>query len=326
MLTTGSSAQAYETDQLTDRHLPLPDAAPAANAQMDEVLDRAIRRTRRRVGCGDPEHTFTVLARSIHKVGAKNKLVLSKGFFRSFGHGSYAAWLETTPALERRDFLEREDLYGEVSPWHSAILAIAGPSSTLRLAGVLMGTDKPDHFLELGFNYLQRSRWGAEPARAYRYGARTERRGFGLWTSKAFSFADLAANRRGFEFYRSLLGKSSPIQLDDEGCAVRVADWRWSRWVDWRWDEVLNPSVYTPIIQRNIAERLRRDREVYCTSYAAWGSKAYHRLLARVLRDPPTDYMSGEAPPRTDPYQLARLCDPARPYQPASSVGAPPGP
>jgi hypothetical protein len=40
-----------------------------------------------------------------------------------------------------------------------------GTNSTFRLNGVLVGSDKPDHFWDLGYAYARRSGWGEHPER-----------------------------------------------------------------------------------------------------------------------------------------------------------------
>jgi hypothetical protein len=131
-----------------------------------------------------------------------------------------------------------------------------------------LGTDKVDHFLATGYQYLRWSRFGDDPDRAIRRGTRTERRMYGQMTSKAFSYGDLAANWDGYQFYSGLLGEDSLLQVDEEGCVERVSSWDWTTWATPAWDEFVNPSVYGERVQQALKQQLQPDREKLCAMYA----------------------------------------------------------
>ncbi len=301
-------ATAYETDQLTDRHLPLRDITPAANAKANEIVRQSIDETNRRTGCDAPvARTRRVLARRLHHNLASKKPVWSRGLFRAPGYTVYSHWMETDPAVERRSFARpRTDIYSSLAVWHSFVLSTAGTTSTFRLGDVLMGPDKPDHFFDLGWRYWKRSREGSEPLRGIRWGAATENTIYGMFTSKTFSFADLAANHAGFVWFDQLLEVDGDIVRGDDGCLVQRRDFDWRDWVSDDWDEVLNPSVHTRLVQRGLTRHLRRHREAYCASYAQWGDGHAEHLAAKLAERPV--YAQGRIPQRSDPYQLDRLC------------------
>jgi hypothetical protein len=299
-------ALAYETDQLTDRAQPLADQAWIANLAMDTVLAQAAVATNEALGCGaDEERTRRVLARHIYHLTSRNELVEERSGLRKMGYGRYDAWLEGDVG-DQRDFDDRSDIFGGVHLHSSVILNRVGTCGTLRIGDTLLGIDKLTHFLDLGYGYYHRSRWGAHPERALAWGTRTERTWLGKMSSKTFSYADLAANWEGYLFYRDLLTPGSPLQRDDEGCVVRSAPFRWQDWVDWEYDEVLNPSVHTRQVQQDVTAHLESHREQICADYARWGGPWYSEHLAALDPDPP--YVSGHHPPRTDPYHLDALC------------------
>lgn len=309
VLVLAHPAGAYETDQLTDRHVPLVDAAPVANARVDEVLDLAAADTNRITECeADDETTRKVLARRIYHYTARRKRVPWRGPVRGFGFGTYSAWLESAP-IDLRTFPDRGDIYGGIAVPDSVILGSVGPCSTLNLAGVLLGTDKIDHFWTEGLHYAQRSNWGRAPERALRFGTGTERSYYGMLTSNAFSYADLRANWDGYRFYVGLLGEESVLRRDDDGCVQRVAGFDWADWVDWEYDEVLNPPVFAPRVQELLTYRLKGRRAEYCDSWSEWGPGFEAHLDEALATDPV--YVRGKAPPRRDPYDLPALCGPA---------------
>lgn len=299
-----AAALAYETDQLTDRERPLADALVPANLHMDELLSVAAREANRSVGCdAEPESLRRELALQIARAAGRSEAVEHRGLARQFGFGRYGAWIEESPDIDRREFDDRDDIYGGATIEDSVILRFAGPCSTLLLAGVLIGTDKLDHFLDTGYHYTQRP----DEATAIRFGTRTERTYYGLWTSKAFSYGDLAANAAGYRFYEGLLGPDSAMQRDAQGCVVQARPFDWSAYVTNDWDEALNPSVYTRRIDRSLQAHIAADPERYCAAWRALGGPAYEEHLATVFASTPP-YVRGRAPERSDPFGLAAFC------------------
>jgi hypothetical protein len=310
-------AHGYETDQLTDRDQPPTDGLEAANAHMDEIMSAAIAATNQRTECAlNRTQTRVILAREIHRRTAAPTLVLGRGLLRSLGYGRYSAWLKTGP-VPRRYFPDRQDIYGALSFLTSPILSLVGPCSTIRINGVLMGTDKLHHFFAEGYKYFRRSTWGRDPIAALSWGTRMERTLYGLISSNAFSYADLRSNYDGFRFYRGLLEPGSVAGLDTDGCVEQVRPWSWAEWVNWEYDEVLNPSIYTRRVQAGIDRRLDSEQASICDSYRRWGGPAYVRQLKATLSSTP-DYVAGETPPRSDPFDLEVRC--------SATASAPPQP
>ena len=288
-------ALAYETDQLSDR-APLRDAAPLANAWMDDLLDRSAAHVNERTRCAvSEERAHALVAKEIGRAVSRRTFVPGRGLIRGMGHGGLGAFLETAD-VERRE----AGLFDRVRWWDSVVLANAGAASTVQISGVLVGTDKIDHFLSTGFAYWLVSREGERPGRAVTYGTRTERTIYGLLTSKTFSFADLAANIDGYRFYASLLGgPEAMFTVTPGGCIRRQRPFSWAEWVRSDWDEVLNPSVYSRRVQRRIWQVLDDRQEAYC---AVWRASHPEPTYTR----PP--YVDGKAPPRTDPFGLETRC------------------
>lgn len=307
LLLAARPASAYETDQLTHRVTDLPDIVVEANVRMDILLERAMEATNRRTGCKlGLEATRVELARQIRRQGGGFGVVPERGPVRMWGFSRFSAWVESS-GVGLNGFIERDDIFSTITLRDSAILKLAGPSGTVRIAGQLVGTDKFDHFFELGYDYYLRSDWGLDPDSAIAWGTATERTYFGTLTSRTFSFADLRSNLDGYWFYATLLEPGSVVALDAAGCAVQARPFDWADYVTWEWDEVLNPSVYVPAVQAAVREVLEQNRETVCAEYARWGGEAYSEHLARVLSSWPP-YALGPAPARSDPFQLQRLC------------------
>jgi hypothetical protein len=308
LLLTTLVAGAYESDTLTDRHLPLPDVGPALDQRVEMILMTAIAETNQRTRCdADPARAHRLLAREIHLHTATNELVTERGGLRALGFDRYSAWIEKG-GVPRRSFEDRRDLFGTVRFRESPLLVWAGVCSTVNVNGVLVGTDKLDHFFEEGYDAWRRARFGDEPEQALEWATRTENGKYGLRSSETFSFADLRADADGMAFYDGLVGPDGVAAVGSDGCLKPTQPFTWSRWVDPSYDEVLNPPVYTPSVQQAVTRHLLVHRDQYCSSYARWANTGYRAHLEQVLRERPP-YAGEEAPARSDPYQLDALCD-----------------
>jgi hypothetical protein len=303
------TASAYETDQLTDRLRAFVDVAPEADAKADELLQLAARRTNEETRCrASPRATARILASHIYAVTSHPEFVKNRGELQGLGYGAYAAWLESAPGLDRRTFTDRDDIYGELKPTESLVLGTVGVCSTVQIAGVRMGTDKPDHFWEQGYEYLVASAFGRHDEAAVRWGTWSELGTYGLLTSNVFSFADLYANWQGYQFYKELLQPGGVMQRDDDGCVTEARPFHWSEWLDDAADEVYDPPVYTKRVRESVRAHLAEERDVVCADYARWGTEASARRAEIVAREAP--HASSEAPSRVDEWGLDDLCGP----------------
>ncbi len=299
-------ALAYESDQLTWRERQLLDSTSIADDLMSELLAEAAARANERTGCAaPPDEVHAVLAEEVHRATSRGRLVWERGLTRAPGFSVYSALLERSEA-DRFAFERREDIFGDLTVWHSVILTLAGPCSTFEIAGVRIGSDKLDHFLDEGFNYWAHAQ-RRDLERALARGTATERSFFGLLTSKAFSWADLHANYEGYLFYEALLDEDRGYFAVRDGCVVEARPFSWRDWIDADYDEVLNPPTFTRLVERGVQEHLRERTDQVCASRQAWNTGGWYReRLATLVPDP--EYVVGPAPERTDPFQLDRLC------------------
>jgi hypothetical protein len=300
-----SRAGAYESDPLSARRDPPADATILANAHATELIGGAIDRVNAATACAADDHTTHLqLAKEIARTMTDKRTVPSRGRQPQMWFGAYAAWLEEGP-IDRMDFRDRGDLYSNVKLTNSPILRVFGPASTIQLAGVLLGTDKIDHFWVQGYDYFRVSKEGEEPERAVRWGTRTE---LGIWgeaTTGVFSYGDLAANYDGYRFYSTLLDPTSVVARDDNGCVRMVRPFDWAEWIDWHYDEALNPSVYTEGIANDVARWTTSKGTDICNDDAVWQA-AWTRLESTA--HPREGYVGWKAPSRQAQPDLSDLC------------------
>lgn len=306
IVSTTSVANAWETDQLTDRSVPLEDVTDRANARMNQWLDEATVRTNDRLACAaDPERTHDVLVDEIARGVGKVSRVPGRGFPRGLGYRAWSAWIENGGA-PHREFPEREDIFGGLPSTRSFVLACAGTCSTIHLAGQLVGTDKTDHFLDTGHAYYIVAHRRGEEA-AVRWGTRTENTWLGWWSSSAFSFSDLYANWQGYLFYRRLFDPHDGLFVLEDGCARRVRDFDWADWVDWRWDEVLYPTTYKPGVARWLKDKLAAEADHLCVDVATWGPEVEARV-ADAVAESDAPWLGERSREREDPFDINSLC------------------
>ncbi|MFM2245697.1 MAG: hypothetical protein RL071_1771 [Pseudomonadota bacterium] len=302
-----SIGRAYESDQLMARLHPPRDISEEADEHANLMLGRAALRANALGACKvDEARAKELVAAQVHREMGGKALVRAPGAQPMMSFGAYAAWLERAP-LPKASWGDRADLYGSVPLRDNLLLKVVGPSSTVQLAGVLVGTDKIDHFWVQGFDYYQRSGGGQDPERALDWGTGTEWGVWGVRSTGVFSFSDLAANHAGYRFYTHLLGPTSPLQRGANGCVGLSRPFRWQDWIDWRLDEVLNPSVY----EESLAEDIRRvtiaDGQGLCAGGRPLLGPDERALLRQALTEVPA-YAGAAAPRRDRALDLTDLC------------------
>jgi hypothetical protein len=129
---------------------------------------------------------------------------------------------------------------------------------TIYLDRVLMGADKPGHFLGQGFQYFVEhgslpEDWSMEQKLEHmrRFGYATEIGNLGVATGGVFSYADLSSNWAGFLFHLCLFDDIDVagerharfFTIDAKGRTRLTRPFHWSEWVTADWDEVQNPNA-----------------------------------------------------------------------------------
>ena len=128
---------------------------------------------------------------------------------------------------------------------------------------LFLGSDKFGHFLSTGYEYLEAyletfdeslaAQLSGDDAAKRAYfaalvrGLLTEATSLGGWTSRVFSYGDLAANYAGFRFFKDIVDlKSSYFSYDAQAGKWKLTDkaFSWRDWIDPLWDEGINCSYY----------------------------------------------------------------------------------
>jgi hypothetical protein len=293
---------ANETDQFllpTDR--PFADVGPlitgAHYSVLQDITEDLNKQIRRAQDIGNPERRRTRLE-ALHSPRRLADMVrheFGAGFFETLGVESLLKRKAARAAFPDGTYLryQRPDwIYSFAHlPIDPRNLPLLVPSSTIRVYGHYIGTDKLGHFHDLGHYYFRdfvgklasgRSDEEAvdEVVRTYSRGIISERSIIGFVATGVHSNADLASNYMGFKFYRNLTepvmlqGREHPpllvlvggywklnthVRPDSDFMAPFFSD---------HWNEALNPCEYEWGLRNAIRRKLHaRSDEVlafYC--------------------------------------------------------------
>ncbi len=259
-----AAARATETDQFTLPPKPLDDlgremgaivvaALHEAVAQLNASLaERRLRNPQAGLEPGDER----LLATRIYEdtgVGAPEATME-----RVLRYGNYGTRnVRFTPSYF-------DTIYsGAFSPYPLAHITTNCP--TIRLYGVYVGTDKPGHIFQQGYEYFnmyEDARAGgadekAAIARAVAYGVLTEKGIYGIALTGVYSNGDLAGNYAGFKFYRNLFHE---IRIGDATVAPIVRRDGDQYVIDPARDD---PDIMRPYVTEHLNEAYNPSRHVF---------------------------------------------------------------
>jgi hypothetical protein len=249
-----ASTAAYESDQYSNRLQPLEDAEP----QLDELVNQAV--TEVAAGWDRPLDTV------------QQRWAFARRIYWRLGGLHWVDRIEAIamrdPEVEKLPQWRRRSIFRGAPIWASRVNFVFGVGRTIRLADVLVGSDKLGHFFSQGLKYYATFLMGAGEAAVVARGAYNERWIFGSLTTGVYSNADLVANYEGYLFYRGLFEDGvvadRPALVRREGSRTTVTrPFRWRDHVNDYWDEALNPSAFAPALAGFMRQRL----PVLCDEY-----------------------------------------------------------
>lgn len=261
-------APAYETDQYTHRLQPLADAQPVLEGVVNQALLRAAREWR----------------------GGADRYGFTLAIFNQLG-GLY--WVDRierlaieSPEIERLPQRGHHSIYDGLPFTARRVNYVFGVGMTIKLAGVLLGSDKLGHFFSQGKKYYMSRLAGWREEHVLGRGIFNERWLFGQMTTSIYSNADLVANYEGYLFYRSLFedgivaGKPAIVRFSGDRAEIR-RPFSWSDHVNDYWDEALNPSHMSPAMAKGIQQAILRVCPDYERAPEAFEVRNAEALAAR---------------------------------------------
>jgi len=238
-----SAVAAYETDQYSNRLVPIRDSLAPLDAMVNEALAKVVEEWH------GPRDDYR-LARKIYWI---------LGGLYWVDHIERRAM--TDPAIEKLPQEGRHSVYAGAPFTATRVNFLFGIGRTLKLSGVLIGTDKLGHFFSQGVKYYGSHTRGESEQSVLGRGRFNERWLFGELTTSVYSNADLVANYEGYRFYRSLFedgtvpGKPAIVGWRKGGPFLQRR-FTFADHVNDYWDEALNPSYVERSLQRWFDRRL----------------------------------------------------------------------
>jgi hypothetical protein len=230
-------AGAYETDQYTNRHLPLDDSTAVMNRKVNDTLQAIVAEWDQ----GPDEMAFV------------------DAFYRELGGLHWVdrleRWAMKSPEVDKLEVGRYDSVFAGHPFWATRVITIFGTGKTIKLNDVLIGSDKIGHFISQGRKYYRRFRRSGSEVQAAEQSAYTERALFGSMTTGVYSNADVVANYEGHRFYRSLFeddivpGKPAILRWGTDGWSIQ-REFDWADHVNAYWDEALNVNHYDAALYR----------------------------------------------------------------------------
>lgn len=279
MLAAPVPAGAYETDQFSNRLKPISDSTAILNEQVNQTIRQI---------AGDWR-------------GARNDWRFVNRVFHAIGGHHWVdrleRWAMKSEQVDRLRTPRRRSIYSGHPLWATRFAGLFGVGPTIKVNGVLIGSDKIGHFLSQGRKYYRRYLRKGDESEAGEWSAYTERAIFGQMTTGSYSNADLVANYEGYLFYRSLFeddvidGKPAILAWTGEGWTVQ-REFDWADHVNEYWDEALNINHYDRFLYRRMQQRLlgfcddyRSRPDMYRVENEAQLAARYAHLELRETRE-----------------------------------------
>ena len=234
---------AYETDQFSNRLQPLEDCTALLDGRVNESIAQAVAGWR-----GPPEERRVVDA-IYHDIGGHHWV------------DRIERWAMQSDQVDRLTPDRYDSIYRGHPLWATRVAALFGVGPTIKLNGVLIGSDKLGHFISQGRKFWRRYLKYEDEARAAEHSAYTERALFGQMTTGVYSNADLVANYEGYRFFRSLFedgvvpGKPAILAWQGDHWSVQRR-FTFADHVNAYWDEALNVNHFDALLYPHMRERL----------------------------------------------------------------------
>jgi len=235
-------ATAYETDQFTNRDVPIADSTEVLNRRVNETIEEIVD------GWKKGHDELAVVSAIYHKIGGHHWV------------DKLERWAMKSDDVEKLETPRYDSVFSHLPLYAVRVTKFFGVGKTFRLNDQLIGSDKIGHFLSQGRKYYKRYKRSGSEAQAAERSAYTERAIFGRVTTGSYSNADLVANYEGHRFYRSLFeddiipGKLAILRWEDDGWIIQ-RNFDWADHVNEYWDEALNVNYFDSWLYKHMHER-----------------------------------------------------------------------
>jgi hypothetical protein len=243
---------ATEVDDTLTYYDSIADSEAILNAQVQEQIERARADF---FGCD-----LNIFARRASRY-------LTGNLF----YGAIESDANHSQLVDKRNLAIRDSLYAGTPFEYSIVGRLFNMASTINVAGHKIGTDKLGHFFDMGFEFFNLHKNGADLTALLERSASEQQGIWGLYTTGVKSFGDMTANIDGFRFWQDMLGEGEhPYFVCENGSLKQIRAFLWSDYVSAGWTESINCSAYSSDdyqiqIDRNLSLAETRDgRRYHC--------------------------------------------------------------
>jgi hypothetical protein len=156
---------AYETDQFTNRLTPIKDSTQLLDEQVNLAIEEAV------ADWKGPRNDWKVVTSIYNDIGGHHWV------------DKIERWVMNSDEVERLQPSRRESIYQGHPLWATRVAAVFGVGPTIKVNGVLIGSDKLGHFLSQGRKFYRRYLKYQDESKAAEHSAFTERALFGQGTT-----------------------------------------------------------------------------------------------------------------------------------------------
>lgn len=225
-----------ETDNFTRRFERIQDSTEVLNREMNRKLILALEdANKKEIPCTD--HTQLRLT-------VKKYIYEEDYFYR----GALENFALKSKDIQKHQVLVSQSVYKDVFQYNFGV-QMFGLAPSIKLNDVYIGTDKLGHFINEGFSIFKRYIDSKDRNNMMDSVHHEEKLTFGDAVTGIYSYADMAANYKGFLFWEKLTRTEQPYFT----CQVTNGKSKWSYnqafkfqdFVDEAWDEGINCSIFS---------------------------------------------------------------------------------
>jgi hypothetical protein len=229
-------------DNFTNRDQLVRDALPVLDHKVNKILSRAVETANR------------------ESPGYCNHVIVRREILRFVGPDPVSfleLWATSTDDVQHAKPGSYKGIYSGASLAEAPAIWLAGIGRSFKLAGHVVGTDKLGHFFMQGYDYYKREQ-GGEPLEKIFRKENGEDGIWGLTMTGVKSYADMAANYQGLQFWNHLFGHDHPYLRCQDDRWAQVRQFTWADYVSDAWDEAINCSDMKPSLEAKVERNLAR--------------------------------------------------------------------
>ena len=152
-----------------------------------------------------------------------------------------------------------DSVYRDFSFFDSPIGLMAGLKGVINIGGSYVGTDKISHFMTEGYEYYRTIKRGGSLRNILEQGVSEEKGIYGLLTTGIYSYADMVANYRGYQFWSELINGENPYLTCVNNKWIQQRDFKWEHYIDDSFDESINCNAYQSAFMEKSVDQHSRE-------------------------------------------------------------------